>query len=81
MYKIQKELKLIDHRTNNKFYLYNGTNDLTFKTLDEAVKHLNDMGINYQVTKQTYEPSGVYVTSWGEYDRPLYHIRKMKTKK
>jgi len=78
MYKIKVERKLIDMRLDNTSYLTDhNQNILTFKTLEEAISELEYRGICIPITKQTYIHD-YYVTQWGEYDRPLYHIRKIK---
>ena len=49
---------------------------LTFESIEDAKNYLESMGIDDQITKQTFESSGRYVLAHGEYARPKYKIRK-----
>ena len=53
---------------------------LVFDTLASAQKFLQSQGIDILVKgKQTYTSSGHYVLDHGEYDRPDYQIRKVRS--
>jgi hypothetical protein len=53
---------------------------LLFDTLESARKYLESQGIDILIKgKQTYTSSGRYVLEHGEYDRPDYQIRKVRS--
>jgi len=79
MYVIKKKCFYFGHLYKKDTTLLNdGHNVLKFETLDKAIKHLESMGVDDKITPQKYTMSGIYVTQWGEYDRPQYIIRKVK---
>ena len=52
---------------------------LTFESIKAAQKHLLQWGIDDQISAQTFEHSGRYVLSHGEFARPKFQIRKMRS--
>ena len=78
-----------------KFFYYKGTfnapkdqpvcNDnqetITFDSKKDAEKYLCDLGIRNNYKGSTWTAEGQYFLEHGEYDRPEYQIRKVRTSK
>ncbi len=80
MYYILQISKFIDIKIKNKSILAWNATPLYFETKQEAIKELMWRGIDQKITAQTYTYD-YYVTRWGEYDKPIFKIRKVRSKK
>jgi len=80
MYYILQISKFIDRKIENKSILqYNGS-PLYFETKQDAIEELLWRGIDQKISPHTYTHD-YYVTRWGEYDKPIFKIRKVRSKK
>lgn len=51
-----------------------------FKSVQHAKEYLWSIGITETITKQSLTSDGMYYLEHGEYERPQYKIRKIRTK-
>jgi len=60
--------------------VYGGRNRLEFDSKQAAEKYVKEvLGADENYKGNFWQQSGTYVTSWGEYSRPDYQIRKVRT--
>tara|TARA_Y100001963_G_scaffold90464_1_gene124755 strand:- start:3746 stop:3994 length:249 start_codon:yes stop_codon:yes gene_type:complete len=54
-------------------------NRMKFKSIEDAKQWLKNEGVTDQLSKQTFQNEGRYTLFYGEYSRPKYQIRKVRS--